>query len=84
MAHIHAKLMLQYAQDWADAGDKVEAKTPIFKVVEKENPCAVHAICPSREWAEHWLNEEAPIYCASGYFMGKTLTPDSFIVIKED
>ena len=63
--------------------NKSKPKTPIFKVVEKKKPCAVHAICPSREGAERWINVEAPIYCARGYFMDKTLIPDSFI-IKED
>lgn len=63
--------------------NKSKPKTPIFKVVEKKNPCAVHVICPSREWAECWIKEKAPIYCAKGYFMDKTLTPNSFI-IKED
>ena len=62
---------------------QVKTKTPIFKVVEKKNPCAVHAICPSRERAERWISMEAPISCALGHFMDKTLTPDSFI-IKED
>ena len=63
--------------------NKSKPKTPIFKVVEKKNHYAVHVICPSRYAAERWINVEAPIYCAKGYFMDKTLTPDSFI-IKED
>lgn len=58
-------------------------KAPIFKVVEKRNHLAVHAYCSCKEWAEQWIKEKAPIYCAEGYFMDKTLTPDSFI-IKED
>ena len=63
--------------------NKSKPKTPIFKVVEKRNPYAVHAVCPSRYWAERWINLKAPIYCARGYFVDKTLTPASFI-IKED
>jgi hypothetical protein len=49
-----------------------------YYIVEKKNPLAVHAICHSRERAEHWIKELAPVYCARGYFMDKTLTPNSF------
>ena len=63
--------------------NKVKTKTPVFKVVEKENHLAVHAICSYKVEAERWIKESAPICCAKGYFMDKTLTPDSFI-IKED
>jgi hypothetical protein len=49
-----------------------------YYIVEKKNPLAVHAICHSRERAEHWIKELAPIYCARGYFMDKTLKPNSF------
>jgi hypothetical protein len=54
----------------------------MFKVVEKANPLAVHAHCETLERAEHWIKVKAPEYCAKGYFMDKTLTPDSFTVIK--
>jgi hypothetical protein len=63
--------------------NKPKPKAPIFKIVEKKNPLAVHAHCSCKEGAERWIKEKAPIYCANGYFMDKTLTPDSFI-IKED
>ena len=63
--------------------NKSKPKTPIFKVVERNNPLAVHAHCSCIEVAEQWIKDKAPIYCAKGYFMDKTLTPDSFI-IKED
>lgn len=49
-----------------------------YYVVEKKNPLAVHCIADTRERAEHWVNEKAPLYCARGYFMDKTLTPESF------
>ena len=49
-------------------------------VVEKANPLHVHAICSSREDAERWISELAPIYCARGFFVDKTLTPDSFTI----
>lgn len=50
------------------------------RVVEKKNPLAVHAICETRESAQRWIDEKAPIYCARGYFVDKTLTPESFTI----
>lgn len=63
--------------------NNLKPKTPIFKVVEKKNHLAVHALCSYKVEAERWIKENAPIYCAKGFFMDKTLTSDSFI-IKED
>jgi hypothetical protein len=54
----------------------------MFKVVEKQNPLAVHCIAHTLERAEHWIKVNAPLYAAKGYFMDKTLTGDSFMVIK--
>ena len=51
-----------------------------FKVVEKQNPLAVHAICDTLERAQFWINNKAPEYAAKGYFMDKTLTADSFTI----
>lgn len=51
-----------------------------FKVVEKKNTLAVHAICHSLESAKRWISVNAPEYVAKGYFMDKTLTADSFEV----
>lgn len=51
-----------------------------YYVVEKKNPLAVHCIADTRERAEHWINNNAPLYCARGYFMNKTLTPESFMI----
>lgn len=53
-----------------------------WKIVEKKNPLAVHALCHSRESAERWIAVNAPMYCARGYFVDKTLTPDSFTIIE--
>lgn len=50
----------------------------MFYVIEKKNPLAVHAHCCTKERAEHWITVNAVEYCAKGYFMDKTLTPDSF------
>ena len=54
----------------------------MFKIIEKANPLAVHVHCHSYESAEHWIKVKAPEYCSKGYFMDKTLTPDSFIIVK--
>jgi len=54
-----------------------------FKIVEKNNPLAVHGLFYTRERAETHLRDVIPLYCARGYFMDKTLTPDSF-EIKEN
>ncbi len=52
-----------------------------FKVVEKANHLAVHALCSTLESAQRWIKVNAVEYCAKGYFSDKTLTPDSFEVI---
>lgn len=49
-----------------------------FRIYEKKNPLALHAICSSRQSAQEWLDVKAPLYCARGYYDDKTLTPDSF------
>lgn len=51
-----------------------------FHVVEKNNPLALHSVCETKERAQNWINKLAPEYCAKGFFMDKTLTPDSFTV----
>jgi len=56
----------------------------VFKVVEKLEKRAVHAVCDSMERAQHWINVLAPDYCAKGYFTDKTLTPDSFTIVEVD
>lgn len=49
-------------------------------VVEKGNELAVHVHCSSKDSAQRWIDEKAPVYCERGYFMDKTLTPDSFTI----
>ena len=51
-----------------------------YKIIEKNNPLAVHVICDSLERAKHWIEVKAPEYVSKGYFMHKTLTPDSFTI----
>lgn len=53
-----------------------------YKIVEKNNHHAVHAICDTEERAKAWIHEKAPVYCEKGYFTDKTLTPDSFMIVK--
>ena len=53
-----------------------------YKIVEKNNQQAVHAICETEDRAKAWLQEKAPIYCEKGYFIDKKLTPDSFMIVK--
>jgi hypothetical protein len=53
----------------------------MFKVVEKQNPWAVHCVCDSLERAKHWLYVKAPFYAENGYFMDKSLTASSFTII---
>jgi hypothetical protein len=58
-----------------------EGSLTVFKIVEKQNPLAVHCICDTLERARHWIDTLAPLYVARGHFMDKTLTPDSFTII---
>ena len=55
----------------------------MYKVIEKLNPLAVHCVCDSLERAQRWIDINAPLYVAKGYFMDKTLTADSFTIKKE-
>lgn len=50
-----------------------------YKVIEKDNPLAVHCITWSKERGEQWIER----YGNSKMFMDKTLTKDSFTVIKD-
>lgn len=54
----------------------------MFKLVEKENHLHVHGHFDSRARAERHLAVNIPDYCARGFFMDKTLTPESFEVIE--
>ena len=56
----------------------------MFKIIEKANPLAVHCLCDTLERAQYWIDVRAPEYCLKGYFMDKTLTPESFTIVKKD
>lgn len=51
-----------------------------WKLVEKKNHLAVHGLFVSKESAEKFLAEMVPVYCQRGYYMDKTLAPESFEV----
>lgn len=55
----------------------------MYKVIEKKNPLAVHCLCDTLERAQYWINTLAPRYCQKGYFMDKTLTPNSFTITEK-
>lgn len=50
----------------------------MYKIIEKNNPLAVHALCDTLESANRWLTIYAPAYVAKGFFMDKSLTANSF------
>jgi len=54
-----------------------------FKLVEKKDHLAVHALFDSRDRAERHLKEIIPLYVAHGDFMDKTLTADDFEIIND-
>jgi hypothetical protein len=54
-----------------------------WAIVEKANPNAVHGLFMSMESAHKFLKDTIPDYCRRGFYMDKTLTPESFIV-RED
>ncbi len=53
-----------------------------YKMVEKSNHLHVHAYFDSMASGKRFLKEVVPVYCQRGYYMDKTLTPDSFEIIE--
>lgn len=53
----------------------------MFKVVEIKNPLAIHALCDTLERAQYWIDVKSKEYARLGYFMDKTLNPNSFMII---
>ena len=53
-----------------------------FKIVETDNPLAVHGIFDNLARAERHLREIIPSYVARGYFMDKSLTANSFKIVE--
>ena len=63
-------LLLERGKQWA---------TNMIKVVEKDNPHAVHCVTWSVERAQQWVDRTGD----SGLFADKTLNKDSFCVVVE-
>lgn len=61
---------------------EMEMEMEKFALVEKANHLAVHGLFYSCNRAEQFLRDVVPEYCRKGFYMDKTLTPDSFEVIK--
>lgn len=55
-----------------------------WNIVEKKNPLALHWVFDSKARAEEFLRDTIPLYCARGYYMDKTLTAESFMVVEDD
>lgn len=53
-----------------------------YKIVEKKNPLAVHALFDTLQRAERHLNEVMPEYVKRGFFMDKTLTENCFEIME--
>jgi len=54
----------------------------MFCIVEKNNHLAIHSVFDTEERAVRHLSVVIPEYVARGFFMDKTLTPDSFVVVR--
>lgn len=52
--------------------------------IVKKNPLALHGVFDSKGRAEGFLRDTIPLYCARGYYLDKTLTADSFVVVEGD
>jgi len=52
-------------------------------MVEKADHHAVHALFVSKERGEQFLADAVPDYCRRGFYMDKTLTPDSFEIMEK-
>jgi len=54
-----------------------------WAMVEKADHHAVHALFVSKERGEQFLADAVPDYCRRGFYMDKTLTPDSFEIMEK-
>ena len=55
----------------------------MFKLVEKKNHNAMHALFDTRDRAERHLQVVIPNYVNRGLFSDKTLTANSFEIIED-
>ncbi len=56
----------------------------LAKMVERSSPLAVHGYFTSRETAEKFLRDTVPDYCRRGYYMDKSLVPESFAIVEAE
>lgn len=54
-----------------------------FAIIEKNNPLALHGLFDTIERAERHLRDVIPVYVTRGYFMDKTLTANSFVIVQK-
>lgn len=54
----------------------------MFAIVEKDNTDACHGLFDTKDHAEAFLRDTIPEYVSRGYFDDKTLTADSFKVVR--
>ena len=53
-----------------------------YNVVEKKHENYIHGVFCSKDAADRFLQHKIPTYVSRGYYMDKTLTADSFKVMK--
>ena len=53
-----------------------------FALVERANPLALHGLFYTRERAQYHLDHNVPVYCQRGFYMDKSLTPASFMIVE--
>jgi len=56
----------------------------MWAIVEKDNPLALHGLFDYYDRAERHIQEIIPVYVARGYYMDKSLTAESFMIVKRD
>jgi hypothetical protein len=55
----------------------------MYLLIEKKNKLAVHGIFHSKEAAEKFLQNTVPTYVSKGFYSDKSLTANSFKVVKQ-
>ena len=55
-----------------------------YRIVEKDNKLKAHSMHDSLKCAERFLANVVPEYIKKGYYMDKTLTVDSFIIVEQE
>lgn len=55
-----------------------------YKIVEKNNPLAIHGLFDSRDRAEYHLTHNIPVYVEQKLLTDKTLTAKDFIIVERE